>query len=171
MKSIKTILTIALAFLLVNPSFSQSFETDSISKSKIVNLEFIVGNWEGAGWMMGQGGKSEFEQTEKIQFKLDSTAILIEGMGKSNGKIVHNALAIVTYNKNEDHYSFRSYLQNGQNAEFKAELMDHKFYWYPNENVRYIIWLNDNGQWLEKGEFQRGGNWSQFFEMTLDRKE
>ena len=166
----KIISTIVLTVLLINQSFSQSFETDSLSKSKISELAFMVGNWKGTGWMMGQGGKSEFEQTEKIQFKLDSTAILIEGMGKANGKIVHNALAILTYNKTDSNYSFRSYLQNGQNAEFKAELIDKKLYWYPNENVRYIIWLNEKGQWYEKGEYKREDKWFQFFEMTLDKE-
>ena len=166
----KIISTIVLTVLLINQSFSQSFETDSLSKSKISELAFMVGNWKGTGWMMGQGGKSEFEQTEKIQFKLDSTAILIEGMGKANGKIVHNALAILTYNKTDNNYSFRSYLQNGQNAEFKAELIDKKLYWYPNENVRYIIWLNKKGQWYEKGEYKREDKWFQFFEMTLDKE-
>ena len=164
----KTILTIVLVGLVINQSFCQSFETDSLSKSKIVDLGFMVGNWKGNGWMMGQEGKSEFEQTENIQFKLDSTAILIEGVGRTNGKIVHNALAILTYNKINENYSFRSYLQNGQNAEFKGELIDNKFYWYPNEKVRYIIWLNDNGQWYEKGEYKREDNWNQFFEMILD---
>jgi hypothetical protein len=166
----KIISTIVLTVLLINQSFSQSFETDSLSKSKISELAFMVGNWKGTGWMMGQGGKSEFEQTEKIQFKLDSTAILIEGMGKANGKIVHNALAILTYNKTDNNYSFRSYLQNGQNAEFKAELIDKKLYWYPNKNVRYIIWLNEKGQWYEKGEYKREDKWFQFFEMTLDKE-
>jgi hypothetical protein len=166
----KIILTIVLTAFLVIQSFSQSFETDSISKSKISDLGFMVGNWKGTGWMMGQGGKSEFKQTEKIQFKLDSTLILIEGMGKANGIIVHNALAILTYNKKDKNYSFRSYLQNGQNGEFKAELIDNKLFWYPNENVRYTIWLNDNGQWYEKGEFKREENWNQFFEMTLVRE-
>jgi len=154
----------------INISFSQSSETDSLSKSKISELSFMVGNWEGTGWMAGREGKSNFDQTEEIEFKLDSTAILIEGKGSANGKVVHNALAILTYNKAEDNYTFRSFLPSGQNAEFKAELIDKKLYWYPTESVRYIIWLNDNGQWYEKGEYKRGENWSQFFEMTLDRK-
>lgn len=166
----KTFLTIILTALFVSPSFSQSFETDLLSKSKISDLEFMVGNWKGTGWMMMQSGKHEFEQTENIQFKLDSTAILIEGVGKADGKIFHNALAILTYNKNDKNYSFRSYLQNGQNGDFKAELIGNKLYWYPNENVRYIIWLKENGQWYEKGEYKSEETWNQFFEMTLDRE-
>ncbi|CAN5383873.1 hypothetical protein BH23BAC1_BH23BAC1_05400 [soil metagenome] len=35
--------------------------------------------------------------------------------------------------------------------------------------MRYIINLNDQGQWYEKGEIKRNGNWLQFFEMTLDK--
>lgn len=166
----KAILIILFTLFTINLSFSQSSETDSLSKSKITELSFMVGNWEGTGWMAGKGGKSNFEQTEEIEFKLDSTAILIEGVGKANGKVVHNALAILTYNKAEDNFTFRSFLPSGQNAEFKAELIDNKLYWYPNENVRYIIWLNENDQWFEKGEYKRGENWNQFFEMTLDRK-
>lgn len=150
-------------------SIAQSIKTDSISKSEISKLVFMVGNWEGKGWMMGKEGKSEFEQTEIIQFKLDSTAILVEGQGKSGGMIIHDAMAILSYNKEDKNYAFRSYLKNGQNASFKSELIDNKLYWYPNENVRYIIWLNESGQWYEKGEFKRNGNWSQFFEMTLSK--
>lgn len=167
----KTFLSIILTILISNASFSQNSETDSISKAKVKELKFMVGNWSGTGWMMGRNVKSEFEQTERIEFKLDSTAILIEGKGKSNGKVIHNALAILTYNKNEDNYSFRSFLPSGMNAEFKAEKIDNKLYWYPNENVRYVIWQTDNGQWYEKGDFKRDGNWTQFFEMTLDREK
>ena len=168
MKRIALILGISLLF--IGNSFSQSFETDSISKSEISKLEFLVGNWKGKGWLMGRDRtKSEFDQTEKIQFKLDSTAILIEGLGKSNGLITHNAMAIISYNKKDKNYTFQSYLQNGRKGEFKGELNDNKFYWYPNENMRYIIWINKNGQWYETGEFNREGKWFQIFEMTLDR--
>ena len=150
-------------------SFGQMSKTDSISKVKIKKLDFMVGNWKGNGWMMGRNGKSDFEQTERIQFKLDSTAILIEGKGLSNGKVIHDALAILTYDKNEENYSFRSYLPSGQNAEFKAELINNKLHWYPNDNVRYIIWLDENDNWYETGEYKQGENWNQFFEMTLLR--
>ena len=35
--------------------------------------------------------------------------------------------------------------------------------------MSYIIFLNENGQRYEGGEVKHGGNWFQFFEMTLDR--
>lgn len=167
----KTILFFAFAILFAGQSFSQSSETESTAKANISQLKFMVGDWKGTGWMMGRDGvKSEFDQKEKIQFKLDSTMVLIEGMGQANGKIVHNALALLTYNRDEDKLAFRSYMQNGQSGDFPAELIDGKLYWYPNPGVRYIIWINEKGQWYETGEFNRGENWTQFFEMTLDRE-
>jgi len=57
------------------------------------------------------------------------------------------------------------------NAEFKAEIIGNKLYWYPNENVRYIIWKNEKEQWYEKGEYKRENSWNQFFEMTLDKEK
>ena len=166
----KVVLILGISLLFMSSSFSQSVETDSISKSELSKLEFLVGNWNGNGWIMGrERTKSEFDQTEKIQFKLDSTVILIEGLGKSNGLVTHNAMAIISYNKKEENYTFQSYLQNGRKGEFKGELIGNKFYWYPNENMRYIIWINENGQWYETGEFNREGKWFQIFEMTLDR--
>ncbi|XCF05539.1 hypothetical protein ABI125_12490 [Tamlana crocina] len=164
------IYSIAIAIFTTATVFSQNSETNPILKNKIKELSFMEGNWKGTGWMMNRNGKSEFSQTEEVQFKLDSTAILIEGKGISNGKVIHNALAILTYDKNKEHYSFRSYLPSGMTAEFKAEIIDNKLYWYPNENVRYIVWLNENKQWYEIGEYKRGEKWNKFFEMTLDKK-
>ncbi|MBR9845780.1 MAG: hypothetical protein GYB35_06555 [Algicola sp.] len=163
----KTIALIVTSILISAASFAQTSKTDSLTKVNIKKLDFMVGNWNGNGWILGRNGKSEFRQTERIQFKLDSTAIIIEGKGVSNGKVIHDALAILTYDKQKDNYSFRSYLPSGQNAEFEGELIDNKFHWYPNENVRYIIWLDDNNNWYETGEYKKGDAWSQFFEMTL----
>lgn len=165
MKNLAAILT---TLFLVTTAFAQIPETDQEASQAISKLDFIVGNWSGKGWMIGRDGeRHSFTQTENIQFKLDSTVILIEGLGKNNGVIIHNALAIVSYNKTDKNYIFRSYLSTGQGGEFTGELMDGKFYWYPNENMRYIIYINDLGQWYETGEIKRENGWFQFLEMTL----
>jgi hypothetical protein len=151
-------------------TFAQESETDLQSQQEIVKLNFIVGNWQGSGWMMGRDGqRHNFSQTESIQLKLDSTAILIEGKGMAEGKSIHNAMAIISYNKTDSAYSFHSYLSSGRSGSYNAELKDHKLYWYPGENIRYVIEVNARGQWFEVGEINRGGEWTQFFEMTLDK--
>jgi len=169
MKTKKLLILFCLIFTL--NAYSQAPKTDETVKSEIQKLAFIVGEWEGEGWMMGRdGSRNSFTQSEHIQFKLDSTAILIEGLGKNNGQIIHNAMAIVAYNKQEKNYTFNSFLSTGHGGSFKAELKEDKFYWYPNENMRYIIYLNEKGQWYEIGEMKRQDSWFQFFEMTLDKK-
>ncbi len=150
---------------------AQPRETDAVSKNEIIKLGFMVGKWQGSGWMMDRdGSKHHFQQQEDIQFKLDSTAILIEGLGKAEGKIIHNAMAIIAYNKTDSAYSFNSYLSSGLSGTYKAELHHNKLYWYLNENMRYVIEINKAGQWFEIGEMKRGESWFQFFEMTLDKR-
>ncbi len=167
----KHITLLFLLTILTNIIYAQNGETDLVSQSNISQLDFMVGKWTGNGWMIGQDRqRHEFEQTEDIKFKLDGTVLLIEGKGTSNGTVIHHALAIVTWNKENDQYHFRSYLVNGRKGEYKAELIDGKFYWYPMDNMRYIIEINEQGQWYEKGEYNNQGNWSQFFEMTLKKE-
>lgn len=150
----------------------QLAQTDTLAKREMQKLAFLTGEWEGTGWMIGPDReKHSFDQTEKIHFKLDSTLILIEGKGMSEDQIVHNALAIISYDRDAGHYIFNSWLANGRKGEFKAELIGGKLYWYLNDMMRYIISINENGQWYETGEMHRNGNWFQFFEMTLDMED
>jgi len=165
--------SITLLFLLVGfgVSTAQSFKTDSIAKREVLKLSFIVGQWQGSGWTYSQDrSRHTFDQSESISFKLDSTAILIEGVGTNTGKVIHNALAVITWNSEQNNYSFNSYMASGRKGQFRGELVGNQFHWYINDNLRYIIFINDKGQWYEKGEMNQGGNWFQFFEMTLDKK-
>lgn len=150
---------------------SQMPEVDKIAQHEISKLAYLEGEWEGTGWMMIQdGSKHNFTQKEKIQLKLENTALYIEGKGYTDGKLIHDALGIITYSKEEGHFNLTSFLFSGRQGKFKAELIGEKLYWYPNEYIRYIIYLNEKGQWYETGEMNRGGSWVQFIEMTLDKK-
>ncbi|TVQ19419.1 MAG: hypothetical protein EA361_00785 [Bacteroidetes bacterium] len=162
-----------MALLFLVPAQAQKRETDRIAQQEIQKLAFITGNWEGTGWIIAEdGNRYNFDQTELVQFKLDDTALLIEGRGMREGEKIHDALAVVTFNHQNQNYTFKSWLNSGLGGEFKAELIDNVFYWYPGENMRYIIYINEKGQWYEKGEYNMGGdNWFQFFEMTLDKVE
>jgi hypothetical protein len=163
------ILTAILVAGAVNTA-AQATQTDQVSQAAIQTLEFLVGDWKGSGWIMGRDGERHpFDQTEKVQFKLDSTVILVEGLGKTGGIVTHNALAVISFDKAEQNFSFRSYLSTGLGGTFTGEVIEDSFYWYPNENMRYIIRINEDGQWFEKGEMNRGGEWFQFMEMILDR--
>ncbi|MEB2774866.1 hypothetical protein SYJ56_06080 [Algoriphagus sp. D3-2-R+10] len=164
---------LVIIYLICMPLFTkaQNFETNIEAQKEIQKIEFLVGEWEGSGWMMNQSReKMTFEQTEKVSFKINDTALLIEGQGVSDGKIIHSALAVLTMVDSSGKYKFTSFLQSNQQGTFKAELIDDVLYWYPAENVRYVITINDQGQWHEIGEANSGGTWYQFFEMTLNKK-
>ncbi len=167
MRACKTIL---LTMFWVSIVSAQNFVSDSLSKVEMKKLDFLIGEWVGSGWMYGQDRvKYEFDQTENIIYKLDSTVILIEGIGKSNGKLVHHALAMISYNKADKNYDFQSFLANGLKGSYKAEIKDGQLYWYPTSNTQYIIWLDKSGRWVEKGEYKAGDQWFQFLEMTLTK--
>lgn len=154
MKSFTLILLSAFIFV-SSIAYAQKYETDKVDQQAISKLKFIVGEWSGTGWMMDRDGqKHSFDQTEKVAFKLDNTALLIEGLGKSDGNIIHQAMAVVRYNKEEKNFDFYSNLSNGHGGAFKAELIGDKFQWYPIENIRYTISLNNQGQWYEIGEMK-----------------
>ena len=165
------LLLLVMITYISSAAIAQSNETDKTAKEQISQLKFLTGSWKGKGWMMMADGKKHFfDQTEKVQFKLDQTLLLIEGNGTEDGKPIHNALAVVNWNAKDNQYTFRSWLATGRAGEFKGEIKDGKFYWYPNANMQYIIYLNEKGQWYEIGEMKRNDKWFRFFEMTLDKE-
>lgn len=164
-------LVLFFAFLAFGLNASaQHADTDAEAKEQMSKLAFLVGDWKGNAWMMGRDGKRmDCTQTEDVEFKLDNTAILVEGKGVKDGKVVHDALAVITWNKDAQNYKFQSYLNSGRNGTFPAELKDGKLTWLLNETTRYVVHINDKGQWYETGETFREGKWMQFMEMTLEK--
>ena len=149
---------------------AQAPSVDVELQKEMAKLDFMVGQWAGQGWSMGPDmQRHAFDQKENIQYKLDGTAILVEGIGTTNGQVIHNAMAVITYDKQKKHYLFRSYLFDGKSGEYKGELIDGKFHWYLNDGMRYIIHQNEQDQWYEIGEINRNGTWYPFFEMTLNK--
>ena len=114
-------------------------------------------------------------QTEEIHLKLDGIAILIQGMGKDkgSGKVIHDALAIITFDETSDSYSFQSHLSSGQSAEAMGRFEGESFVWgleVPGGSVRYTLSITDGSKWHEIGEFSRDGiQWFKFIEMDLEK--
>ncbi len=142
-------------------------------------LAFLLGDWEGSGWIMGPSGQKEtFHQTERVWSELAGEVIMVEGKGMSlseehsDPKVIHHALAMISFNRQTEHYDFRSYAVGRGGGNFEGEITGTKtFVWsIPRSQgtIRYTISLNEEGQWFEVGEMERNGNWFQFFEMTLN---
>lgn len=171
----KNLISISLLILSITSfhfsAWSQvSYELNLDSQRKMIPLSFLEGKWKGSGWMMGEDRvRQNFEQEEIIEMKLSGTILQIEGIGRSEGKVVHHALAIIQPKKEDGKFEFTSFLQSGMKGIFPAQWEDGKLIWQPAPQVRYIIQLNDQGQWYEVGEYNAGNTWYKFFEMTLDK--
>lgn len=171
-----TFFSIVLLFFSI-VSLAQMPEMTEEHREALQQLDFMAGKWAGSGWMFTQGGKRvTFEQTEDIQWKASGAVLMIEGKGTNEGKVVHDAFAVVSYDSQQKKYDFTSFLANGMQGEYEANILEkNTFEWtmeVPGRTITYIITLNDQGQWYEKGMIKMGeGQAFQFFEMTLDKVE
>lgn len=171
-------LVLLVCFLNTN-LFSQSNQT---TRDQMEKLDFMIGEWEGEGWIqMGAGNRSHFKGLENVQKKVGGKALLVEGIHKalnpdqSVGRIVHEALGVISWDQKAQKYRFQSNLTTGQYTMAEGNIIDGAFVWgfrQGDMDMRFTIKLNEQGEWSEKGETsQDGKSWSQFFQMTMHRKK
>jgi hypothetical protein len=151
-----------------------------VHREKMKVFDAWVGKWEGTSTLqMGPGTPNPASVVENIQSKLDGTILLIEGIGKVKDeasdvlKIVHHAMAVLSYDRHRQEYKLKSYLNNGNSTDAWFKILDdHRYQWgfdAGNIKMRYSITLDPTaGTWAEIGEFSRdGGPWTKVFEMNL----
>ncbi|HKR64148.1 MAG TPA: hypothetical protein VJZ00_10480 [Thermoanaerobaculia bacterium] len=166
-----------LLFLLTLFAATSLFAADEMKK-----LDFLVGEWKGEAWFQ-MGPKREYVyQTESVKPKLGGKVLLVEGLGKrknengSIGDVVHDALAVLSWDESKNTYRFSTYTAQYGAMETTLDVtapnvgvwsMD-----VPGGKMRYTMRLTEKGEWNEVGEFTRdnGANWMKFFEMTLSKK-
>src|SRR6185436_7802575 len=82
-------------------------------------LDFIKGEWKGAGWMMTEKGRTNSNITEKVQCKLDCSVYLSEGLGTrfdsitNKNIVVHDAFGIISYDKVKEKWVIRAFKKEG----------------------------------------------------------
>lgn len=139
-------------------------------------LCFLLGGWEGeAKAVMGPGQTQVVNQHEIVELKLGGRMLMIEGKGYQNEALVFNALALVTFDEDNQKYEMQSWLATGETTKAYFEERGENFFEWgfplPNGKVRYFISLDEEGRWKEKGEFSPDGNsWYPSFEMLLTKK-
>lgn len=150
-------------------------------RAAIDRIDFLVGEWEGSGWIMvGPGQREAFDSWERVTEALGGSALLIEGRhydqnAGEDAAPVHHALATVSWSEAEQKYRFVSSLYDRDGGSFEGLVDDQgRFVWQieiPGRTMRYVIGLDDRGRWVEDGEISMDGgtNWFPFFHMTLER--
>jgi hypothetical protein len=155
------------------PTGPTTAEVEAIKK-----LDFLVGTWEGEGWMIMPGGAKEiFNGTEIVQKKLHGKALLIEGRFTDKvGKVVHETLAVVTYDERAKKYTMQTYLFNRPGGQFDLTVKPNGFSWRINiENgpkTEYDMNLVD-GAWVETGKVNipNGPQGIEFLGMNLKKRK
>lgn len=152
---------------------------ESIDRMK--KLAFLSGHWKGEAWILMGKEKSWAVQREWVAPKAGGKVLLIEGLGKEKladggeGKVVHEALAVVSWDAEKKAYRFEPYVAGRPNVSGALEVLgENRIAWgYTTERgrVRFTISLTPEGAWHEVGEATRDGqSWVKFFEMTLQKQ-
>ena len=173
------ILAITFLMLLVTSlAFAQQDNQPDLQRSEMKKLEMMAGKWEGTGWIQrGANAKQAFQGSETVQKKLDGLALLVEGKFTDKDKpemVVHQTLAVLSFDIREKGYKFKTYLLNGGGGTQNVKLIDGGWEWgfeIPNGGgtVKYTIKMTPD-TWYEIGEYSKDGKtWVKNFEMTLKK--
>lgn len=149
-------------------------ELDAMKK-----LDFLVGSWKGTGSMMEGPGKNQaYTGSESVQRKLQGKALLVEGLftGTDSKAVVHETLAVITYDAAAKKYRFQTHLFNQPSAEHELHVVDNGFWWElkpsPGVTVKFTMKLTDKGEWNEIGEVTvPGRSPMKILEMTLAKSK
>ena len=179
--------SLALIYLMLVVLISHTISaqpSEAVAKEKMKAFAHWAGHWQGEGFMqMGPGPLKKSNVDEHLEFKLDGTVMLIEGIGKSleagnENKIVHHALAVLSFDQTKNEYKFDSYLKDGRSTQAWLNIIEEgKYQWgfdVPNGKIKYSITLDTSKKnWNEIGEFSNdnGATWMKFFEMNLKKVE
>jgi len=152
------------------------------SKEKMNVFSGWAGHWQGEGSMqMGPGEPKKSRVDERIEYKLEGMVLMVEGIGTDidpatkKERVVHHALAILSYDHQSSKYKFKSYLKDGRSTDaWLNVLAENKFQWgfeTPQGKIRYNISVDPVKEtWNEIGEYSKdANNWMKFFEMNLKK--
>lgn len=138
-------------------------------------VSFLEGRFMGEAWqLMPTGERVELDSFEHVERRLDGAALLVEGIHrrKDTGERIHHALAMLTWNRGEGRYDWRTALAGRDGGNFEGRLEDGAFVWeidLPGRLIRYTIRVED-GRWLETGVMlMEGSEPLEIFGMDLQR--
>jgi hypothetical protein len=107
------------------PQFARMPDIEA-QRAAMQKLDFLAGNWQGEARLQREPGAAmDLTQSEMAQYKLDGLILLIEGIGRSEseGKIVLQAFATISYDDENGKYLMRAY-NDGRYLETEIKLAE-----------------------------------------------
>jgi hypothetical protein len=169
----------ALVVFLPSAGFSQKNSAENPDtliaqqRDAMAPLAFLNGVWRGPAWMvLPSGEKLTFTQTERFGPFLDASVKVIDGRSYgSNGKLLFNAFAILSYDSAQHSYSMRSYAQ-GRVGDFLFTPSAQGYTWEipaGPTTIRYSAVVKDGVLHEVGNRILPGKEPVQFFEMDVRR--
>jgi hypothetical protein len=171
-----------LSFQAESPVSGQTPVRPAAQIEAVKKLDLWVGEWKGTDWTSaGRDERYDFTIVEKVQRKVGGSVLLIEGRGTKKSDtgeavVVHEALAVVSYDDKAKHYRWRAHDLRGQAIDVEPKVVDRGIEWgFKSEDrgvsIRFTIEF-DEKRWHEVGEASTDGKaWHKFLEMTLERQK
>jgi hypothetical protein len=164
-------------FTLVWSAFAQPQRPNvAAQREAMKKLAFLLGTWTGDASTMRPNQSIKVKQTEQVSYKLDGLVLLIEVTGRNpdSGDIVFRALATVSYDDGAGVYHFRAY-NDGSYLDTELKVPENGFEWGIQNGpaqMKFVMKLNDKGEWVETGNATVGNNPAQkFFDMTVRKQK
>jgi hypothetical protein len=137
-------------------SIAQGRPDPAAHKAALEKLKFLEGKWKGEATITTTEGETiKIVQTEDVQYKLEGTVMLIEGTGRDEkGKIVFNALAVVSFEPATKIYRIRAW-NNGNSIETEFKVGKETFEWgFEMGPVKVVHKMNidEKRRWSELSE-------------------
>ncbi|MCG8650866.1 MAG: hypothetical protein MI861_13590 [Pirellulales bacterium] len=151
------------------------------TRQAMAKLNFLDGRWEGTGTLtMGPGRKENCRVIESCQFKLQRSVLVLEGQGTiastdGSSQIVHDAMAILSWDAQQNRYRMRSYRAGSELLDPEIEVQENRIVWSFKDaragQIRFTLTV-EGDRWKEIGEVSPPGvnRWFPFFEMQLRRQ-
>jgi hypothetical protein len=147
------------------PSFpldaqQQPSNSTDIQREAMQKLSFLAGRWTGPITVVrGPGEPLHLTQTENIEYKLDGLVLLIEGKSTgSDGKVLFQALATVSFDDATHAYRFRAY-HDGHYVDTELTVLVTGFSWGFQSGPAHVVntmHLTAKGEWQETTEVAMG---------------
>ena len=171
---------VAFAFAAGAP-LSAQMPDGSANKAAMEKLAFMIGSWKGDAWQMqGPGNRVETRMHEVVTLGPGGAVLLVEGKGEipgtggAEGRMVHHAFGIISFDPTRGSYTLRSYLANGMMGDFDLTPVEGGVMWTRDApgggKIRYTAKYG-TGEWHEIGEYSRDGTaWTKTMEMRLKKQ-
>lgn len=169
---------ISIAIVILFTSCHLFAQEAKVNRENLRSLDFMAGNWKGEATIQQRSGAPiNVSQEEKIEWKLDSLVLTVEGTGRDpmTNKVNFHAFAVIGYNQQTKQLGMKSFTMEGRQTDAYFNVVaDNQFTWgfdVPTGKIKYTITLSPQAKtWVEKGEFSPdGAQWFPFMEMNLNK--